>query len=307
MTSFKKGICMILIFACLISSSGCLFRHNKDNIVTDPEMTPTTEPAAEAVGVQEQESPGNPNAWAREKEELSSEKQQEIKDEIARIESENITRKVVWFQIDCHDGLEHIYYATRNMAFYAWLKTSYNTDGWVREGDMVVNQQCTLYLSDLPYGVDTVIEEGAKYDTDIYTQAVAANGNPVAMSGALMEEYIGNFVPGVEIRDGNIVVKEQDANGSAAIETVYAYENGILKDIVVIYYCIDEAVDGFEEYLGDSGQFYNVVRQGNVLSCYRVQEDVEPYKAMTRGALYQMLLTMSEGKELVEVIDETGE
>ncbi len=304
----RASACVILSLVCAISMTGCRFWNRGSKEESPPETASPRETAQLPVPTPSPETvpDGSPETWAAAEEMITPEIEAEIRENVIAMESKNPMLDVIWFRIDCHDGKTHIYYSTKNMNLQSWLKTEYNEERWQAEGDKVVNEDCTLYIANLEGGLKTIIHNGDVFDTDIYTKAVAAEGNPEALSGASMEDYIENFVPGVEIADGCIIVKEKDANNELAYETVYDYDNGLLEEIIVVYYCRDEAVDSYREYLENSGMFKEVVRQGNILSCYKPDEEAAKYADITRGAMYQMLLAMSEGKEYVEVFDETG-
>ncbi len=217
----------------------------------------------------------------------------------AGLEMKNPFRKIIWFEIDCGDGKAHIFYSTAQMDLRSWLKSDYNTERWRAEGEHIVSGDGTLTVTDLPYGLDTVLREGTVFRTGPrYVRTVPESGAAGGNSGELPDD----FEEGVFFRGGDLVIREYGEEGRPDRETIYVYDRGQLRDVVANYYCSGPGIGTCREFAESSGLFRSVTSQGNMLTCVYNDEEAGACRSMSRGELYRALLERSGGKDPMEVV-----
>ena len=198
---------------------------------------------------------------------------------------------VIWFEIDCHDGREHIYYATNGMPMETWIGSRYNVDKWQRSGRNIVDSDCTLCLVTDGYDPLTyALTEGLKFDTEFFTADLIYEETPEVRTGEAMLQYIENLDIGVAVEDSSIIVTDIDEALKVASKTVYSYEEGALQSIITTYYCEDSICDSYEAYLNGLGIYSSVVRAGNSFRCTMPEEYVAQYLDFERAAMRQILV-----------------
>lgn len=199
---------------------------------------------------------------------------------------------VVWFEINCHDGQEHIYYASKGMSLSTWTGSRYNVDKWQKDGKNLVDPTCTLRIDTGDANtLLSVIQEGRVFDTAFYTEGEIYCKTPESMTGETMLHYIENFDEGVSVENGNIIVYDVDLGLKVASRTEYKYDNGELKEIETTYFCEDSISDYYEGYLKDSGLYESVSRIGNnTYKCNYPEEYLKQYSEYSRATVRQLLV-----------------